>query len=255
MTLADKNCLEFMDDRHISDGNYWAIASIDARQDFESMFEVVKNGYIAWRERHGDGIHKISIYATVSKHSEANLALVIRFRDRWNVDEELLNLPPVRAEFDLEYCDEDCEDDGDGPNFGCATGTDIFNLALNQSKMKLVDHNQQMKEIDAIQEAMQEAERERRRIYPVHDPVKLPRNIASEIARYLRLEYGESYWQKDSVKARDLKFEGEFVVNGVPTQYWRYQTSSSPQWATVERFKDTYCIGMTVEPPPTSGKF
>ena len=35
------------------------------------------------------------------------------------------------------------------------------------------------------------AERARRRANPVEHPVALPANIKSEIARYLRLEYGE----------------------------------------------------------------
>lgn len=80
----------------------------------------------------------------------------------------------------------------------------------------------------------------------------MPRTIRSQLAHYLRLEYGEDHKDKSSIKAKDLSFDGEFVIDGVPTQFWRYP-SSDPQgynWATVERFEDNCVLGFADEPPP-----
>lgn len=79
----------------------------------------------------------------------------------------------------------------------------------------------------------------------------LPENIATEIASYLRLEYGERSQDKASLKEHDLVYEGDFVLDGVPTQFWRYPTWDGFAWATVERFENSYCLGMTDVPPPT----
>jgi hypothetical protein len=97
-----------------------------------------------------------------------------------------------------------------------------------------------------------EGERKQRRSSPVRTPVRLPWNIRGRIASYLRLEFGESRWAKGSLKAADLTLVGEWVVDGVPTQFWRYP-SSAPRghdWAIVERFDDHFSLGFADGPPP-----
>lgn len=71
------------------------------------------------------------------------------------------------------------------------------------------------------------------------------------LADYLRLEYGENENDPDAIKASDLKYIGEYIVNGVLTKYWSYPTSVGSMWVTVECLENGECAGMTDEPPPT----
>ena len=71
------------------------------------------------------------------------------------------------------------------------------------------------------------------------------------IADYLRLEYGESIDDIDSIKAHDIKHIGHFIVNGIPTDYFTYpQSGSSYMWATIETIEERDCAGITSTPPP-----
>ena len=62
----------------------------------------------------------------------------------------------------------------------------------------------------------------------------LGEDIEKDILEYLHLEYGESPEDADALKLSDLKYEGKFLLDGVPTHYWSYPTSS-PCWAIVQR--------------------
>lgn len=73
---------------------------------------------------------------------------------------------------------------------------------------------------------------------------------AEWLVEYLRLEYGEDEDDPDSIKASDLKYVGEFMIDGVKTRYWSYPTSGEPAWATIEFLPDGECAGMTDVPPP-----
>ncbi len=70
------------------------------------------------------------------------------------------------------------------------------------------------------------------------------------LADYLRLEYGEDVNDPDSVKASDLKYIGEFVIDGIVTEYWSYPTSGEPMWAIIQIIDDRDCASMTNIPPP-----
>jgi hypothetical protein len=64
--------------------------------------------------------------------------------------------------------------------------------------------------------------------------VPLPPDIASDVLRYLLLEYGESADDPDALKLSDLKYEGEHLHEGVPTHFWSYPSSRGKAYATVE---------------------
>jgi len=70
------------------------------------------------------------------------------------------------------------------------------------------------------------------------------------LADYLRLEYGEDESDPDSIKASDLTYVGEFVVDGVPTKYWSYPTSKEPGWVTIEEHGEQRSANMTSTAPP-----
>lgn len=76
----------------------------------------------------------------------------------------------------------------------------------------------------------------------------IPEGIKKEIVSYVRLEFGEDSSDPDALQESDLKYEGEFIINGVPTHYWRCGDTSRT-WATVEPFGDSYCLGMTSSSP------
>lgn len=71
------------------------------------------------------------------------------------------------------------------------------------------------------------------------------------IADYLRLEYGEDESDPDALKAKDIQHLGNFIINGVPTDYFAFPQSEEPyMWAIIERIDGRDCAGMTSAPPP-----
>jgi hypothetical protein len=221
-----------------------AIATMPAPLDASEYFTILKLGVMGWYISLPAGRHSISVNSTVPRRDDIYRRLLEDICQCWNADPDLKALSTVHVEVSLN-------NRGDGW-VGCSTAIDELDKRSGQREMHFLDYSRLIQELEARQQALEEEARKKRRENPVLTPVDLPRNITSEIARYLRLEYGEIYGEKGSIKARDLKFEGEFVIDGVPTQYWSYPTStkSGVAWATVERFDDTYCLGMTETPPP-----
>ena len=71
------------------------------------------------------------------------------------------------------------------------------------------------------------------------------------IADYLRLEFGEDKSNSESVKAEDIKHLGNFIINGISTDYFTYpQSGEAYMWATIETLDGRDCAGMTSAPPP-----
>ena len=64
------------------------------------------------------------------------------------------------------------------------------------------------------------------------------------------MEYGEKAGADNALKASDLVYVGEYVIDGIPCQYWSYPTSGEPMWATIENNSGLRCMGMTATPPP-----
>ena len=69
---------------------------------------------------------------------------------------------------------------------------------------------------------------------------------------YLHLEYGEEAGEEDALKASDLVYVGEYVIDGILCKYWSYPTTGEPMWATIEDYSGLRWIGMTATPPPQS---
>ena len=70
------------------------------------------------------------------------------------------------------------------------------------------------------------------------------------VLEYLHLEYGEKAGAENALKASDLVYVGEYVIDGIPCQYWSYPTSGEPMWAIIENNAGLRCMGMTATPPP-----
>ena len=76
------------------------------------------------------------------------------------------------------------------------------------------------------------------------------------LLEYLHLETGEEAGEEDTLKANDLVYVGEYVIDGILCKYWSYPTTGEPMWATIEDYSglESYsglqCIGMTATPPP-----
>ncbi len=78
----------------------------------------------------------------------------------------------------------------------------------------------------------------------------IPPNVEVEIVNYLNVEYGANS-EQEGVKTSDLKYEGEFLVDGKAVRYWAFPCTSSPGcWAVVEPYEGSYMISMTTAPPP-----
>ena len=77
--------------------------------------------------------------------------------------------------------------------------------------------------------------------------MNLPQDIDSQVLEYWLLEFEEDSDDPDALKISELKYEGAFDVSGVVTHFWWFPCTSEQCWATVEIWKDTYCIGMTTE--------
>jgi len=96
---------------------------------------------------------------------------------------------------------------------------------------------------DIIDEKLRKRSSEKR-------PARLPRDIKSQVLRYLRLEYGESPRDPDALKLSDLTYEGEHLDNGVPTHFWSYPTSSGKAYAIVALSGREYRIATSDHGPP-----
>ena len=215
--------------------------------DTQEFFDRLKLGFLQWRRSLSDSLHSLTVSAPIPRKDEAYRDLIQGLCDRWNSDPELAASGPTHVELALTHRHIDW--------IGCTTAKIVlYKMQSEQGDMYLVDYAQLHRDLEAQVRKAKAAEKARRRANPVEHPVALPANIKSEIARYLRLEYGESARDKDSLKARDLQFAGEFVIEGVPTQFWSYPSSNpkKPMWATVERFDDSYCLGMTDKRPPVA---
>jgi hypothetical protein len=208
---------------------------------------MLKDGYVSWRSPLSASIHLFSVSASIPKRDAEFRLLLSEFCDLWNADQGIRDAGPCVVEVTLSSPRADW--------IGCSTADDILCKAqLGFGRMRVFDCSDLLKQAQRAQVAAARSEKERRVANPVLDPITLPRTIKSEIARYLRLEYGEGARDEKRVKATDLQFEGEIIVDGVPTQFWLFPTSRTGEkrWATVERFKDSYTIGMTAVKPNSS---
>ena len=79
--------------------------------------------------------------------------------------------------------------------------------------------------------------------------MELPQNIRKEILDYLHLEYGESSGGTGALAIDDIEYEGLFEIGGIRTHYFRYKTTRGHEWATVEPYGDSYCLGITSNTP------
>ena len=213
--------------------------------DTQEFFARLKAGFLQWRrERSAELMHSLTIVAPISERADVYRDLIKDVCLLWNSDLDIAQVGPTHIELALAYKWENW--------VGCTTAKNvIFKSGCEQGPMQFVDYALVHKDINQQMRTAKANEKARRRANPVTFPIELPANIKTEIARYLRLEYGESARDKSSLKARDLTFEGEFVIDGVPTQFWHYPSSNPKKtnWATVERFDDSYCLGMTDKLP------
>lgn len=225
-------------------GKHSTVSQLDARTGDAEYFDQLKAGVIEWRRALPEGAHSLSIFTTLAQ-AERQRVLAQKVCDQWNADPTLSSLD---ANIEISFgTDEDV-------STGCTTYDDPV-YKKGRRELHVIDYQAILARVERETESMREEERQRRRTNPVQRPVALPLWIRWEIASYLRLEYGESFWERDSVKPWQLRYVGEIAVDGVPTRYWTYPTSDGkPHYATVERFDNSYSLGMTADPPPAPSK-
>ncbi|MEW5837312.1 MAG: hypothetical protein AB1717_00555 [Pseudomonadota bacterium] len=223
-----------------------AYASMRLAKSGAECFARLKDGSLAWfATLPASGKHSLSVESPVSRKDAACHSLLEEVCQYWNTDPELEKLSSVHIEWVLTH--------RDNAWIGCGTAVDEFAKTSAQRDMHLVDHEALCEEAERRAQ-LPEKPAQSRQDQPAAKPVELPENIATEIASYLRLEYGERSQDKASLKEHDLLYEGEFVLDGVPTRFWRYPTRDGFAWATVERYESSYCLGMTDTPPPSSNE-
>ena len=79
--------------------------------------------------------------------------------------------------------------------------------------------------------------------------MELPVDIKDRILEYLHLEYGEDSNDPNALTLEQISYEGEYEIHGVNVHYFKYESSSGRNWATVEPYGDSYAIGMTSKSP------
>jgi hypothetical protein len=223
--------------------------------DAEEFFPRLKSAYLEWRRPLPAMRHSLSLTvplpskvaaaknadkAAATKPSQVNL--IQRVCQLWNADSDIANVGESHVE--LMFIRRSL------PWKLCTTAErPLLKNSATQGLMRLFDHTELVKEAEAIIEQSKKSARAQRLANPVRHPVELPKTIRAQIAAYLRREFGESAKDKGSLKARDLQFNGEYDIDGVPTQFWRYP-NSKPSWASVERFDDHYELGIAMTAPP-----
>ena len=70
------------------------------------------------------------------------------------------------------------------------------------------------------------------------------------LADYLRLEYGEDKSDPSSIKAKDLEYDGEYVIDSTPTKFWKYPTSKGHEWVVIQEYPEGRCADFVNSPPP-----
>ena len=81
---------------------------------------------------------------------------------------------------------------------------------------------------------------------------ELPANITSELASYLDLEFGAPAYSAP-LDPSELRYVGEFVVDGSPTKFWSFPCHFEPGcWAYVAPLDDGYSLSWGGTPPPSS---
>ncbi len=226
--------------------------TVDFSKGEEELFNNLKKAYLEWRRRLGESAKTCNVTGGTGRQSSDTELKTKQLCEYWNQDKELISLSPIRLKFTVEAAFKPWI------GFTSTTGQGMYG-ELSSTMRIFYEKQETAATIQALMARGKEAEErlareiletKKRNAERARNPIALPGGIAKEIAEYLRLEYGERWWQKGAIRASNLKFVGEYVIDGVTTQYWSYPTSTGVEWATVERFDDGYCLGMTSDPPP-----
>lgn len=220
-----------------------AVAEVSLGDSSAALFEAIKMGYLAWRRQVGEGSHDMQVFAYAPKRLPRYPELVEDLVTAWNGDGELQRLVPMRFEFWIGTRARQW--------LGFTNGRfphDPGRLSRQVRALKMEDREA---ELEAHRAALAMASQIGQQQLKVGQAVDLPADIRSEVVAYLNLEFGESSDGLGVLTDKDLTWEGEFLLDGVPTQYWRFPTSvpAGAAWATVGRYSDHYVLGMTTTPP------
>ena len=72
-------------------------------------------------------------------------------------------------------------------------------------------------------------------------------NDIAWLLEYLQLKLGEP---AQAFTAKDLAYVREYVLGGVPHQYWSYPNQGAPCWVTIKTHAGMQSIGLTDLAPP-----
>lgn len=228
-----------------SKGNRSAVATLSAKASPAEIFAALHDGYSEWLLRKDCTTSDFQVTVYARERDEAHEQLVRYLVGRWNDA-----APPHRAgRIDLMV----------GNNaqswFGFTNGSFPNDPAKLQPQVRFFTHDEMIADLASAARAVAERERSRRRENPVHQPVTLPRTIATQLARYLKQEFPDLAAAPCKISARKLALVGEVVIDGVPTQYWSVSdTGGSALWGVVERFDDSYGLSFATELPDSLGE-
>ena len=221
-----------------------AVATLSSKASPAEVFAPLRDGYLEWLQRTDSGASTFNVTVYARERDSAQEQLVRYLVERWND----ATPPPRLGWIDLLL--------GSHAQswYVFTNGSFPHDPAKLQPEVRFFT----VEEMDAAlaSAATESALRERRlrRANPVRQPVSLPKTIASELARYLKLEFPDLAGPPCKLSARKLSLVGEVVIDGVPTQYWSVaDTGEGALWGVVERFDDSYGLSFATELPASLG--
>lgn len=214
-------------------------------QELAQLFELLQPAIREWlgqQQGGADRRHSLSIVLDCGRRSAEQAAQLQSFCDQWNAAAALDGDKTLFLELSL----------GDGRTswLQASNKVDLFAYPPQVGAMHCFDTEWLLQQSELRGQQLEQEARALRLANPVQRPAPVPWNIRWQLAAYLRLEYGESFWSRRGLKPWQLRFDGEHVIDGVPTQFWRYPSSEGHSWASVERLDDTICLGFADGPPP-----
>jgi hypothetical protein len=223
-------------------GGQSVTANLSIKAPAAEVFDALLGGYREWCKAKKSPFSHLQVFINAPVKAPEHEVLLRYLVERWNSTEK----PRCPGRVDVWV----------GSNeqswYGFTNGIYPDNPSNRTQTVRYITYEEMDAALTASVREGEERERAARRANPVRTPVRLPKNIASEIARYLRLEYAEL--EVGRLKAKDLAFVGEVTIDCVPTQFWAVSAAlQEPMWAVAERFEDGYALSSTSELPDELG--
>jgi hypothetical protein len=210
------------------------VATLSNEAPVSEVFEALMQGYRHWCAANESEQSSFQIFIHARSKDPSQESLLRNLVARWNAAER--PQCPGKVEVWLGTNEQSW--------YGFTNATFPDDCAKRTQTVRYVTYDEMDTALSANARAREEREREWRRSNPVRNPIALPTTVASQLAKYLKLEFPDL--DEARLGARDMQFIGESVIDGVPTQFWLAVASGiKPMWGVVERFEDRFELGFT----------